>query len=52
MKRPWLDVADQIWEIVDVHGAYMDWLRDKPLWAKIALPLIGLAVSLLIYVLP
>jgi len=31
MKKSWLDAADQIWEIIDIRGAYIDWLRDKPL---------------------
>lgn len=48
MKRPWLDVIDQIWEIIDIRGAYYDWLRDKPLWVRLAPPLILLALYLII----
>ena len=52
MKKSWLDVVDQIWEIIDIRGAYMDWLRDKPLWVKIVPPLILLAFYLLMLHLP
>lgn len=52
MKKSWLDVVDQIWEIIDIRGAYMDWLRDKPLWVKIVPQLILLALYLLMLFLP
>ena len=52
MKKSWLDAADQIWEIIDIRGADIDWLRDKPLWVKIVPPLILLALYLLMLFLP
>lgn len=52
MKKSWLDVVDQIWEIIDIRGAYIDWIRDKPLWVKIVPPLILLALCLLMLFLP
>ena len=52
MKKSGLDAADQIWEIIDIRGAYIDWLRDKPLWVKIVPPLILLALYLLMLFLP
>ena len=52
MKKPWLDVVDQIWEIVDIRGAYIDRIRDKPLWVKLIPPLILLAFYLLMLHLP
>ncbi len=52
MKRPCLDTIDQIWEVIDIHGAYIDWLRDKPLWVKIVPPLILLVLCLLMLFLP
>ncbi len=52
MKKSWLDVADQIWEIIDIRGAYIDWIRDKPLWVKIVPPLILLVLYLLMLFLP
>lgn len=52
MKGSWRDVVDQIWEIIDMRGAYMDWLRDKPLWVRVIPPLILLVLYLLMLFLP
>lgn len=52
MKGSWRDAIDQVLEILDMRGAYYDWLRDKPLWVKIVPPLILLVLYLLILFLP
>ena len=30
MKGPWRDAIDQVLEILDMRGAYYDWLRESP----------------------
>lgn len=29
MKGSWRDVIDQIWEIIDIHGSYIDWITGQ-----------------------
>lgn len=41
---------ESFWELIDMRGFYLDWIRGWPMWAKLLLTDLAL-IGLLIYLL-